>query len=647
MENLKEEYEGGDKSRKVKSKKKKQKKESGSQAKKEKKHKKGKKEKQDTKTNKKREEGDEKKKKKRKKKNNKDCKRKNDHTAIDASILQKRRKVEFRTSIIPFSCKRIIAPMVGASELAFRLLCRRYGADCAFTPMIYSKRFVENPEYRIVIEKELPSPHSVVDDRDRPLVIHFCGNDPDVLLKAGLIVQNRCDAIDLNLGCPQRVAYSGHFGSYLLGEEDRPLLLNIISTLAKGLSVPLFCKIRLLDTVKETIQLCQQLHDSGASLITIHARYRGSATRRRDGPAHIDQVAEIRKALPKSVAIICNGNVRCPEDVIRNMEKSGAEGIMSAEGLLDNPTIFSETIRSCDPVREDIQIVRRRLKISKTLRQISRLEALVESGRVLTSDEQHKVERKSEAEAELRELGTIKTNIPAPISYDGPSVAREYLNIVESLENQENIDTPLDCVRFHVRRMLRDCLNDFQLMIRCRSAESRKELHDIILLCAEYKSGTRKFVFDEDLMKREKEDAELRKKNMDKRKEYEKRMMRKAKREGKPEKFYLEDGSEQPTKEDLDNIKAIEDPKLRITTWAAKFKQHCYNYHFSSCVRKTGCAFLHVSVGSKDSKLMEKMPFFKHSEDLVSNSNIRCLLHIVPARARLDAGAILLLGVAP
>ena len=41
------------------------------------------------------------------------------------------------------------------------------------------------------------------------------------MLKAAKHIESQCDAIDLNLGCPQRVAYTGHFGSYLLDDVDR------------------------------------------------------------------------------------------------------------------------------------------------------------------------------------------------------------------------------------------------------------------------------------------------------------------------------------------------------------------------------------------------------------------------------------------
>jgi tRNA-dihydrouridine synthase 1 len=48
----------------------------------------------------------------------------------------------------------------------------------------------------------------------------------------------------------------------------------MVRTLAQGLTIPIFVKIRLLNTIEESIELCQQLVDAGAALIAIHARYR-------------------------------------------------------------------------------------------------------------------------------------------------------------------------------------------------------------------------------------------------------------------------------------------------------------------------------------------------------------------------------------
>jgi len=146
-----------------------------------------------------------------------------------------------------------------------------------------SDRFAVDPLYREQEFQTIPE--------DRPLVAHFSANDPDIFLAAAKHVENACDAIgillahinkcitlhlsiDLNLGCPQRVAHSGHFGSFLLDPEDRPLVLNMVRKLSANLSIPLFVKIRLLNSVDETTELCQQLIAAGAALIAIHGRYR-------------------------------------------------------------------------------------------------------------------------------------------------------------------------------------------------------------------------------------------------------------------------------------------------------------------------------------------------------------------------------------
>lgn len=40
-------------------------------------------------------------------------------------------------------------------------------------------------------------------------LFQFCANNPEVFLQAALLAQDYCDAIDLNLGCPQMIAKRG------------------------------------------------------------------------------------------------------------------------------------------------------------------------------------------------------------------------------------------------------------------------------------------------------------------------------------------------------------------------------------------------------------------------------------------------------
>lgn len=38
---------------------------------------------------------------------------------------------------------------------------------------------------------------------DKPLFVQFAGDDPLKMLEAAKLVQDKCDAVDINFGCPQ------------------------------------------------------------------------------------------------------------------------------------------------------------------------------------------------------------------------------------------------------------------------------------------------------------------------------------------------------------------------------------------------------------------------------------------------------------
>ena len=117
--------------------------------------------------------------------------------------------------------------------------------------------------------------------------------------------------------------------------SNNPFIL--VSTLHEKLSVPVTCKIRIFEDRQKTIDYAKMLVKAGAQMLTVHGR-----TREMKGPltgiADWSYIKMVREHV--DVPVLANGNIMSIEDVHRCLEETGAQGVMTAEGNLNNPFLF-------------------------------------------------------------------------------------------------------------------------------------------------------------------------------------------------------------------------------------------------------------------------------------------------------------------
>jgi len=227
----------------------------------------------------------------------------------------------FDSNDILYGKALVVAPMVDQSDLPFRLLARKYGSNLCVTPMIHARMFVCNErgykERFWNVMKGTPA-------EDRPLIVQFAGGDPEMLAQAAKLVENQCDAVDINCGCPQMIAKRGNYGAFLLENEE--LLVRCVEETVKACTIPVCVKVRLLPSgLEDSLRLYTRLVDAGAAMLTIHGRNRfnkGPLT----GRANWEAIRSVVDALGDRVPILANGSVADLNDCRACLRATGADG---------------------------------------------------------------------------------------------------------------------------------------------------------------------------------------------------------------------------------------------------------------------------------------------------------------------------------
>ena len=147
-----------------------------------------------------------------------------------------------------------------------------------------------------------------------------------------------CDGVDLNIGCPQHIARRGQWGAFLMKGEWS--VIRDMITSAKQYS-PITAKIRVFDSIEETVTYAKYIAASGISALTVHGR---TIDQKRDltGIASWSHISAVKSAV--TIPLISNGNIRYFEDVSNCLQVTKCDAVMAAEGLLSNPSLFDNKV---------------------------------------------------------------------------------------------------------------------------------------------------------------------------------------------------------------------------------------------------------------------------------------------------------------
>jgi nifR3 family TIM-barrel protein len=229
----------------------------------------------------------------------------------------------------------VLAPMAGITNVAFRRVCREYGAGLYVCEMITS---------RALVERDASTMHMITfDPSEHPRSIQLYGVDPETMRRAVRMIvdENLADHIDMNFGCPVPKVTRRGGGAAL--PFKRRLFADIVSAVvraAQPAGIPVTVKFRVgIDDEHHTFLDAGRIAEAeGAVAVALHAR---TAAQRYSGQADWSTISRLVEAVT-TIPVLGNGDIFAAADALKMVEQTGAAGVVVGRGCLGRPWLFRD-----------------------------------------------------------------------------------------------------------------------------------------------------------------------------------------------------------------------------------------------------------------------------------------------------------------
>jgi nifR3 family TIM-barrel protein len=227
----------------------------------------------------------------------------------------------------------VLAPMAGVTNLAFRSLCREYGAGLYVSEMITARGFLMGNRLTALLASSSPDEH--------PRSVQVYGSDPkDLGEMVAALVAEGVDHLDINFGCPvPKVTKTG--GGSAIPVKPRLVERLVRAMVSNAGDVPVSVKMRKgVDQDLITFEDAGRAAEAaGASAVGLHAR---TAAELYSGDADWEAIARLKSIL--SVPVLGNGDIWESWDALRMMRETGCDAVIIGRACLGRPWLFGELV---------------------------------------------------------------------------------------------------------------------------------------------------------------------------------------------------------------------------------------------------------------------------------------------------------------